>query len=1205
MAWGFRKRIKILPGVRLNISKSGISTTIGPRGANVNIGSRGTYMNLGIPGTGLYSRHKIDSSTNTQDKTQKTSIDTNNHLKNTSNMESKKQSHTFFQHFFYKLLLYIIAFVVTAFSFIPLAYLHDKYPIIASLLDNKPIYLTYLYGASIILGFILCRIHDYNVKKRIHLDIEKEEKKKLLQKEQEENDFREHIEDIEKKISECKEDEWVKSGVYTAQRDYLVFKKNVTANPPVPFDVLEGLPDTLISDFNHFVMEMSSLEQTQSFWRNDNGFFRTSLTFDGFPYLNCKLAVPVLEIDYITKIYFYPSFIFVCTPLGYNEVISYNDLTFKYSSRVTYNTGKYVIPSDCYKVINEYKYANKDGSPDLRYNDNPCTKYCVMGELLIIGKVRARYVVSKDGISEIVANGFNNYKLEWANRIPTKTKPTNSEHIFENIDNISISLNHEQFKEIINLGLEVRQMYDKICVLPNIEESLKSFNVTQGKRKIVDIKEKIKYILYFDIIQCFGSINKKLDLSTTETLAFLVVMAELEEYRPRLHYEGINTQIKDFTNSHKVLLQELYKFYISRQQKLTFYIPSILKSDLKISADYMECLSLFTTVVAMADGLVTNDESDFIKKLSVEEEKIANEIAKQNARLIDLNKRNEWRQRLQTRDDNLAKYGIDENFLQIANHLYNLYGITAHQIAENEDISLSEASAILEKMMQLKIVKYSTDTRGLEVNPNKSDIIQKLREGTYEVPGINLSGQTIEYLSKDIYKNICDIITDFHVVLQDIANDSYIKSELKDNAYIKIEALATSDVIDAFSQFKGNDKLDIRESMALHLICSIDANKSYDSLVNSSKKFNDFFDERIHSSSSMSTKNNSDEIQFAICKLKFSDNFLISRYLTIMYRLLSLVVKADNVITKSEQEYLSNLMLLRNKMYNDINSVVVIAEQDNKEQVIVNSPTPQKSSAMDELMSLIGLNSVKSQVSKDAKFIQVQQMREQNGLKTASLSLHCVFTGNPGTGKTTVARIVANIYKELGILKKGHLIETDRAGLVAEYIGQTAVKTNKIIDSALDGVLFIDEAYTLSEGSANDYGKEAIATLLKRMEDDRDRLVVIIAGYTDNMKNFINTNPGLQSRFTHYIDFPDYTEEELMQIFESLLSKNDYVIDENAKDKLVTKFHSAILNKDKNFGNGRFVRNIFEEVRQNQSVRLANMSHITLENLKQIITEDI
>lgn len=211
-----------------------------------------------------------------------------------------------------------------------------------------------------------------------------------------------------------------------------------------------------------------------------------------------------------------------------------------------------------------------------------------------------------------------------------------------------------------------------------------------------------------------------------------------------------------------------------------------------------------------------------------------------------------------------------------------------------------------------------------------------------------------------------------------------------------------------------------------------------------------------------------------------------------------------------------------------------------------------------ELEQLVGLRQVKTEVAALKHFIKVNQRRKEAGMKTPTISYHCVFMGNPGTGKTTVARIVASIYKELGILQKGHLVETDRSGLVGEYIGQTAVKTNKIIDSAIDGVLFVDEAYSLVAGAKEDYGKEAIATLLKRMEDDRDRLVVILAGYEDEMKQFIESNPGLRSRFNRYIHFEDYTADELMQIFVSRMQQFDYTMDEAADTVLLHHLQQCV-----------------------------------------------
>ena len=259
---------------------------------------------------------------------------------------------------------------------------------------------------------------------------------------------------------------------------------------------------------------------------------------------------------------------------------------------------------------------------------------------------------------------------------------------------------------------------------------------------------------------------------------------------------------------------------------------------------------------------------------------------------------------------------------------------------------------------------------------------------------------------------------------------------------------------------------------------------------------------------------------------------------------------------------------------------------------------------MTELNELIGLDSVKQELESLRNLIKIQKMRAEKGLPNTNMSYHMVFTGNPGTGKTTVARIVAGIYKEIGILKKGHLIETDRSGLVAEYVGQTAPKTNAKIDEAMDGVLFIDEAYTLV-GEGSDFGAEAIATLLKRMEDNRDRLVVILAGYTNEIKEFIDSNPGLQSRFNRYIQFEDYNADELVLILRSHLKKSHYKIKRDAFEWISEYIRTKVMTKDENFGNARFIRNTFEKIVQYQADRLARLSNISNDDLMIITIDDV
>lgn len=319
------------------------------------------------------------------------------------------------------------------------------------------------------------------------------------------------------------------------------------------------------------------------------------------------------------------------------------------------------------------------------------------------------------------------------------------------------------------------------------------------------------------------------------------------------------------------------------------------------------------------------------------------------------------------------------------------------------------------------------------------------------------------------------------------------------------------------------------------------------------------------------------------------DEDVINKYAVLLYRFASILAKADGKVDEKETAWLANM--------------VKFTESPNKDRETAHAA--KDAPALQQLDKLIGLESVKEEVNKLTNFIKVQNLRKQKGMNAITLSYHCVFTGNPGTGKTTVARIVAQIYRELGILKKGQLVETDRSGLVAEYVGQTAVKTNKIIDSALDGVLFIDEAYSLVQGGGNDYGKEAIATLLKRMEDDRDRLIVILAGYDNEMKQFIDSNPGLQSRFNRYIHFSDYNAEELMAIFKLNLKKFDYELTNDAEQKISHLFSYAVSHKDQNFGNGRYARNVLEKTLENQATRLATVSEITEQMLRTIEEHDI
>lgn len=335
-----------------------------------------------------------------------------------------------------------------------------------------------------------------------------------------------------------------------------------------------------------------------------------------------------------------------------------------------------------------------------------------------------------------------------------------------------------------------------------------------------------------------------------------------------------------------------------------------------------------------------------------------------------------------------------------------------------------------------------------------------------------------------------------------------------------------------------------------------------------------------------------------------------------LFQFANLVIKSDGTVTHVERAALSEFKTTlypggvpskdtasKRKPHDPDAADAQAASGDELEEEL---PPPRPlEELLAELDALVGLERAKADVRQLINFLKVQKLREEQGLKSLPASRHLVFYGNPGTGKTTVARLVSQIYRTLGVLRRGHLVETDRAGLVAGYVGQTAMKVRDAVRKSLGGVLFIDEAYTLSTGGANDFGQEAVETLLKMMEDHRDDLVVIVAGYTGKMRDFLDSNPGLRSRFNKHMRFDDYGVEQLTHIFKSFCAKAEFKLAAGTEKELASVFNILTASRDETFGNARAARNLFEATLSKQANRLVSLPKVDREILSTIEPADI
>lgn len=559
---------------------------------------------------------------------------------------------------------------------------------------------------------------------------------------------------------------------------------------------------------------------------------------------------------------------------------------------------------------------------------------------------------------------------------------------------------------------------------------------------------------------------------------------------------------------------------------------------------------------------------------------------------------------------------------------YNRAGLLMNQLELVDIVGPAKESKLREVLIHdektlnqiLAIFNSRNNPTGIiHETPKSSNPEGQIRKFTSVSKDVSKQPDNVFGISEEYFNSIKDIVYSIVALYNEITNDASLMNTVDGSLpssfgskEYKLAYLFHADIMKVYQHFGlSTSDLNNREGFALVLLSSriigrnTELNINYDT-VNYLKMVSDEVPSIFSSLSHAFDKYPDDRFFFVgqILNHCRRDDLCI-RYFNLLYRLFSIIAKADNTISEAESKWL--MLLMEFTVQTTKGKVNFVVDKESAINATITKADTDKmiSSPIDKLNNLIGLSNVKAEVSSLSNLVKMQQVRMSRGMAVSNVSYHCVFTGNPGTGKTTVARIVANIYKELGVLKKGHLIETDRSGLIAEYVGQTAVKTNAIIDSALDGVLFIDEAYSIIQGGQNDYGKEAIATLLKRMEDERDRLVVILAGYSKEMTDFINSNSGLQSRFNRYIDFPDYSIDELLQIFNYILENNDCHVTDEAMTEVKKHIQQAVNNKDQNFGNARFVRNFFEKILTQQANRLASEATITNEMLSTIEIIDV
>jgi stage V sporulation protein K len=450
--------------------------------------------------------------------------------------------------------------------------------------------------------------------------------------------------------------------------------------------------------------------------------------------------------------------------------------------------------------------------------------------------------------------------------------------------------------------------------------------------------------------------------------------------------------------------------------------------------------------------------------------------------------------------------------------------------------------------------------------------------------------QELELETKSILA-LCNVLNKDDVFIQRI--NAFVNPDGSNSLLLKAEHFFISDIIVAYQHNTPQETEKSRFTMAYY----------YDALRN-----NQFADK--NSASSFNRLVASEAFKTHLSKIKQQNIISAPHIVPNSYILLSILAESRDARLEEVLQKIQNFLKLSfDFTFLDNKQLTAFLGFEPKSSNKFVSSLPADDSlakVMEELNEMVGLDNIKQDVQELINLLEIQKRRAAEGFKNVEITLHTVFLGPPGTGKTSVARLLSRIFKHLGYLSGGQLCETDREGMVAGYVGQTATKVDKLVEESLGGVLFIDEAYSLTNNfSGNDYGSEAIDTLLKRMEDKRDDLAVIVAGYTDPMKVFIESNPGLRSRFNRFFHFKHFTPAELSLIFEGLCKKSDFIVTDDAKEKLNDTFELLLARKDEGFGNARVVRNLFEKCVQNHANRIVALPVINHNVLKTIEEADV